>query len=89
MAVAAITPWEIHYSRAAIDPIIGFTFLVWGVGLVMRRSRLSQAAGGLCLALSMYTYNAERAFVPVGFGLLVIGLFVTRRWRERFYEAGK
>jgi 4-amino-4-deoxy-L-arabinose transferase-like glycosyltransferase len=81
MAVLAIMPWHIHYSRAAIDPIIGFTFLLWGVALALRRTRFSQYGGGVCLVLSMYTYNAERAFVPVGFALLVLLAIVDKQWR--------
>jgi hypothetical protein len=35
-----ISPWHIHYSRAVMDPILGFSFFFLGWGLVVQRQKV-------------------------------------------------
>lgn len=71
--VVALTPWHIHFSRVAIDPIVGVSLLVSGMWAWVHPRREVKLLGGVLLGLSMYGYNAQRLFVPLFF--LVLGMF--------------
>jgi hypothetical protein len=60
----SITPWHIHFSRAVMDPILGFSFFFLGWGLLVQSRKWTKAGGIILLLLAMYTYNAQRLLVP-------------------------
>lgn len=75
-----LSPWHIHYSRALMDPIIGFSFFYLGWGLIFQKRRWTSVVGMSMLLLSMYTYNAQRVLVPVTwFGLVVFELYAKKK----------
>lgn len=59
----AVMPWHIHYSRAAMDPMVSFSFLLIGYVLFLQKRNFFQWFGVFLLMLSMYTYNSARIFV--------------------------
>jgi 4-amino-4-deoxy-L-arabinose transferase-like glycosyltransferase len=81
MALTAISPWAILFSRAAWEVNVATCFLVWGAifGLscteqikrkifFTKKGIFSAIFCFLLLALSMYTYHAARVIAPL-FGL--------------------
>lgn len=71
----AISPWHIHYSRIAMDPMIGLSMLLIGLALVLNQKKIISVLGFFLILLSMVTYNAERVFVPL-MTLVGIGWFL-------------
>ncbi len=63
--IVAISPWHIHFSRAALDPIISFAYMSAGFYFFVTERKFFQILAGLSFGLSMYTYNSSRFFVPV------------------------
>jgi hypothetical protein len=61
----AISPWHIHFSRALLDPILGFTLMMIGWAFLVQKTKPGYALGTLFLILSMYAYNAQRLLVPI------------------------
>ncbi|PIY80089.1 MAG: hypothetical protein COY80_04665, partial [Candidatus Pacebacteria bacterium CG_4_10_14_0_8_um_filter_42_14] len=77
MAVAAIAPWAIHFSRAGWESHVSAAFIFWGlycgVQSVGKKLKFGWAlASVILLGLSLYTYHAARIIVP----LLAVGLIV-------------
>lgn len=77
MAVAAIAPWAIHFSRAGWESHVSAALILWGMycGLQSagKKIRFGWAlASVILLGLSLYTYHAARITVP----LLAVGLIV-------------
>lgn len=68
-----ITPWHIHYSKAVMDPIISFSFLLLGLFFWISKNKTSKILGSFFFFLSMYTYNSARFFVP----LLIFIFFIS------------
>lgn len=68
----AAMPWHIHYSRAAMDPMVSFSFLLMGYVLFLQKHKFFQWLGVFLLMLSMYTYNSARIF---GFLLICAHIF--------------
>lgn len=64
----AITPWHIHYSRAAFEVVLLVDLLLLGCILMMRKKFIFSA---LPFALCMYTYSTAIVFVPL---LLLLNL---------------
>lgn len=58
-------PWLLHYSRAAMDPIVSFSFLLLGFALFSSKKVVQRWLGVVSLLLAMYTYNSARLFVPI------------------------
>jgi len=50
----AVMPWHIHYSRAAMDPMVSFSFLLMGYVLFLQKRKFFQWLGVTLLMLSMY-----------------------------------
>ncbi|MCB9800736.1 MAG: hypothetical protein H6773_01010 [Pseudomonadales bacterium] len=65
LVLFATAPWLVHYSRAAMDPIVSFFFLVAGIALFISKKNLFKYSGAVVLLLAMYTYNSARLFVPL------------------------
>ncbi len=72
----AISPWHIHFSRAAYEAVVALFFLIFGGWLFFKS--LEEKGRFLWLSaisfiLSMYSYHTERVFVPIfliGIGFL-------------------
>ncbi|MDA1079253.1 MAG: hypothetical protein O2840_01020 [bacterium] len=79
MAVLAIAPWAVHFSRAGWEAHVATALIVWGVyfgvATVGSQSKFKSknfAAAVLLLVLSLYTYHAARIVGPlVGLALVV------------------
>lgn len=71
----AINPWHIYYSRAAFECLVALFFVITGVWLFLRgtakKSYLSLYLSIACFGVSVWTYHAERVFVPLLVGFLV------------------
>jgi len=71
----AILPWHIHFSRASFEAITALFFLLAGSVIfilwVKKRRLIYSISSAALFSLSVWTYHAERVFVP----LLVISLF--------------
>lgn len=61
----SIAPWHIHFSRAALDPIVAFFFLTVGLFTLTSKKIFAQIISASAFSLSMYTYNSSRFFVPM------------------------
>ncbi|KKU93819.1 MAG: Glycosyl transferase family 39 [Candidatus Amesbacteria bacterium GW2011_GWC1_48_10] len=65
----ALSPWHINYSRATFEAVTALFLVLTGVTLFQRWEKgggKAWAAGAAAmLGLSMWTYHAERLFVPV------------------------
>jgi len=67
--ILALTPWHIHYSRAAFESTLLLDLLLLGTYLfVSHKLSLSLIA----FALTFYTYSTANIFTP----LLLLGLFI-------------
>ena len=70
--VLAITPWHIHYSRAAFESTLLLDLVLLGIYLfITQRLALSL----LAFALTFYTYSTANLFTP----LLIAGLYIIYR----------
>jgi 4-amino-4-deoxy-L-arabinose transferase-like glycosyltransferase len=82
-----ISPWHIFLSRGTFEAVIGLTFVILGVTLFIRWREKGYCwmAWGTALfwGLAMWTYHAQRIFVPV---LAVVMLWIWgktgRLWSE-------
>lgn len=76
MALFAISPWAIQFSRVAFEANVGVFFTITGAWLCLfsfRKKILSLSfIGILILSISCYTYHSQKIFTPFLFsGLLV------------------
>lgn len=71
--ILAISPWHIMLSRAAFEANVATFFIVLGVTLFLTslKQRWLLPFSVLAFALSMYTFNTARVFVPL-FGLFLL-----------------
>jgi hypothetical protein len=70
--VLALTPWHIHYSRAAFEAV-PLTFLIlWGTYLFVKEKYFASL---IPFVLTFYTYSTANIFTP----LLVLGLLIIYR----------
>lgn len=72
-AVLAVSPWHINLSRAGFEAVIALFFVVLGSFLVLkaRWSPKIWPAAWIPFAVSVYTFNSARYFVPLlGLGLI-------------------
>ncbi|MFH1601747.1 MAG: glycosyltransferase family 39 protein [Candidatus Shapirobacteria bacterium] len=69
----AISPWHINFSRSTFEAILALLLMLAGV-LVFLKSKNGKLwwFSGLLFSLSIYSYHAERVFVP----LFLIALLV-------------
>lgn len=73
-AILAISPWHIHFSRAAFEANVALTILLFGILLLIIGIKNKSAAylSIPVLVLSIYFYYSQRLIVP----LIVFGFFV-------------
>lgn len=70
MALLAINPWHIHYSRAAFEVTISlFLFLLgtWSIHKAYENRRGFFFFGTICFILALYSYNLTRLLSPILF----------------------
>lgn len=65
--VCSVTPWHIHYSRAAFESTLLLSLTLLGTVAFLKNRWL---LAGVSFALSFYTYNTANVFVP----LLLLGM---------------
>lgn len=74
-----ISPWHIYYSRYVSDHSIAATLVVLGVLSFLRMLKTGRwfwsIGSAIFLILSMYTYYAERLFIPLFF----LALFILKK----------
>ncbi len=72
----AISPWDIHFSRVALEglmPYVFFTTLASYLFLRAQRNIRFLFPSILCFALAFYSYFPARLFIPaLGIGLLIM-----------------
>lgn len=64
----AISPWHVMLSRAAFEANVASFFIILGVLfflLAINRKPIVLILSGLSFALSFYTFNSARVFVPI------------------------
>lgn len=71
MAVTAISPWAIQFSRAGWEVNLATALILWGVVLFFKGKKWV-IAGAILLALSMYAYHAARLVAPL-LGVILAG----------------
>ncbi len=68
----AITPWHIHYSRAAFEVTLLLALVLFAVGgywqWLKKENRKWLWLGTIAAVLSFYTYSTANLFVPLLFG---------------------
>jgi len=76
MAIFAISPWSIQFSRVAFEATVGLGFVLLGAWLFLRGVRTDKKwqiiLSILPFALSAYTYHSEKIFSPIFFVCLII-----------------
>lgn len=77
--ILAISPWHLQFSRAAFEANLGLFLVILGVWLFIKGSKKHSwlIISVIPLSLSMYTYHANRVFVPL-LGLS-LGLFYFKK----------
>ncbi len=70
--LTAVSPWAIHFSRAAFEANLAAFFNLMGIYLFIlsRRKKPAKILSVLFFVFSFYTFNANRIIAP----LLIIGL---------------
>jgi len=88
LLLLATSPWHIHYSRSAMDPIVSFAFLMMGYALFIQKQAALRWFGVASLILSMYTYNSARLFVPILLllHLIIFELPIIQKYRKNLYR---
>lgn len=84
MFLITVTPWHIHYSRAAMDPIPGLSFLILGLALLVVKKNWTKMLGIVMLVISMYTYNAERFLIPLAAAATTLFLILDSNYRRHW-----
>ncbi len=84
IALLAISPWHIHFSRVGFESGIALGLLLCGVGLMLRGLRLEKFLplflGISCAAASLYAYHSTKIALP--FLMLLLLWFVG--WKNIF-----
>jgi hypothetical protein len=65
LSVLAVMPWNIHYSRAAMEQGLSLALLVWGFWAWFSRSGKEKWIGLGLLWGSMYAYHSTRLIIPL------------------------
>ncbi len=75
----AINPWHVYFSRGGFETLIALFFVIMGIWLFLKgvseKSYISLYLSLASFSLSVWTYHAERVFVPA----LVLALALIKR----------
>lgn len=87
MAVTAVAPWAIQFSRAGWEANLATALILWGIVCFLQALKHQQKQllylllGAGLLALSMYAYHAARIIAPLlGLGLGMTWLKLDESW---------
>lgn len=82
--VLAISPWHVLLSRAAFEANVATFFIVAGIYLFLASfgKKWLMPLSVLFFALSMYTFNSARVFVPL-FGLFLFVKYFKALFKEK------
>jgi 4-amino-4-deoxy-L-arabinose transferase-like glycosyltransferase len=75
--ILAITPWHIHYSRAAFESTLLITFLLLGTFTFLKKK---YSLSIISFILTFYTYSTANLFTP----LIVLSLLLIYRKEYQF-----
>lgn len=85
----SILPWHVHFSRGSFEAITALFFLISGTYFFIswiQNSKLWQLISFIvCFSLSVWSYHAERLFVPI----FIIGLILFYRSQIKFSKIKK
>lgn len=72
----AISPWHIQFSRAAFEANVGLTLILLALVLFLKglKNHRFLVLSSVTASLSLYAYQAEKAFIPL-LGLLLIFVY--------------
>ncbi|MDQ3098777.1 MAG: glycosyltransferase family 39 protein [bacterium] len=87
-ALFALSPWSIHLSRGGFEANLGLTLIIFGTYFFLIYTNRNKSAqyliySGILYILALYTYNAERIFLP----LLLLSLIIL--FRKNIFEQAK
>lgn len=75
LVIAAVSPWAIHFSRAAWESYLAATLIVWAIVFGLRATGSKQGRAllfsSVLFGLSMYAYHAARIIAPLLFATIV------------------
>lgn len=76
MALLAISPWHLQFSRVAFEANIGVTIHIWVITIFLMslNRRILLPISAFLFSLGMYAYHSERVFLPL-VGLMLIASF--------------
>ena len=61
----ALLPWHIHYSRGTFEAVTALFLVILGLSMWQKKKTGWMAGAGVMLGLAMWTYHAQRVFVPL------------------------
>lgn len=67
LAVTAVSPWAIQFSRSAWESNLALALIVWGMICALQKSKIWLAVSAVLFGLSMYAYHSARVIAPVLF----------------------
>jgi 4-amino-4-deoxy-L-arabinose transferase-like glycosyltransferase len=88
MALIAISPWHLHFSRAGYEANLAVFFVVSGVLLFLKslKGRKELFIGSMILfALTYYTYHGNHVFTTLFIGILLFLYWVKLRSEKTTY----
>ncbi len=81
----AVSPWHINLSRAAFEANVAQFFIVTGVYLfllALRKNMWLLSFSAISFALSFYTFNTSRVFVPI-LVIVLTSICFKKLWRSK------
>lgn len=79
VTVASLSPWTWGVSRVAFESLFSVTFLIWGIYLFLRSSKIHfTVLSGLCFAAAIYSYPPFRLQTP----LMIVSLIAYAQWKK-------
>lgn len=88
MFFAAVSPWNIHFSRIAFESGIAVAAVSWGLFFFLKGLNKGQffILSGLCFVVSLYAYHSPKIFLPI-FGFLLLLRFRHDLLRQKIWVA--
>lgn len=85
MLLLAVSPWHLQFSRVGFEATVGLFFATAAITAFLYglKNKKWLIASSIALALSAYTYHAERIFVPL---LFVAAFFI---WKKEILQIPK
>lgn len=76
MALLAVSPWHLQFSRIAFEANSGVTLHIWAITLFLLglQKKWYLPLSAACFSVGMYAYHSERVFLPL-MALFLIGIY--------------